>query len=113
MHVNIIYMQRLFNLGARKIVVANVGPIGCIPNQRDTNPSAGDYCVSLPNQLAQLYNKQLKGLTAELSSNLKGSMFVYADVYHILEDMLNNYLAYGLSKDLPTHLTWHISYMWC
>lgn len=91
-------MQRLFNLGARKIVVTNVGPIGCIPSQRDTNPSAGDYCVSLPNQLAQLYNNQLKSLIADLSSNLKGSMFVYADVYHILEDMLNNYIVYGMCQ---------------
>lgn len=92
-------MQRLFNLGARKIVVTNVGPIGCIPSQRDTNPSAGDYCVSLPNQLAQLYNNQLKSLIADLSSNLKGSMFVYADVYHILEDMLNNYIVYGMCQE--------------
>ncbi|XP_020202215.2 GDSL esterase/lipase At4g16230-like isoform X2 [Cajanus cajan] len=48
---------RLFNMGARKITVTNVGPIGCIPSQRDTNPAA--------------------------------------DVYHILEDLLNNYAAYG------------------
>jgi len=30
-------MQRLFNLGGRKFVVANVGPTGCIPNQKDIN----------------------------------------------------------------------------
>ncbi|XP_020202213.2 GDSL esterase/lipase At4g16230-like isoform X1 [Cajanus cajan] len=86
---------RLFNMGARKITVTNVGPIGCIPSQRDTNPAAGDDCVTFPNQLAQLFNFRLKGLIQELNSNLKGSMFVYADVYHILEDLLNNYAAYG------------------
>lgn len=89
---------RLFNLGARKIIVTNVGPIGCIPNQRDTNPAAGDGCVTFPNQLAQLFNIQLKGLIEELNSNLKGSMFVYADVYSILEDILNNYEAYGFEN---------------
>lgn len=76
--------------------MTNVGPIGCIPNQRDTNPAAGDGCVPFPNQLAQLFNIQLKGLIEELNSNLKGSMFVYADVYSILEDILNNYEAYGM-----------------
>ncbi|KAK7246256.1 hypothetical protein RIF29_41118 [Crotalaria pallida] len=91
-------LTRLFNLGARKIIVTNVGPIGCIPNQRDTNPGAGDYCVTLPNQLAQLFNNQLKGLIAELTSAMKGSMFVYADVYHILEDILNNYIAYDFEN---------------
>lgn len=76
--------------------MANVGPIGCIPNQRDTNPTAGDSCVTFPNQLAQLFNIQLKGLIAELSSNLAGSLFVYADVNHILEDILQNYAAFGM-----------------
>lgn len=88
-------MQRLFNLGARKVVVANVGPIGCIPSQRDSNIGAGDSCVSFPNQLAQLYNSQLKDLITELNSNLEGSAFAYADVYQILDDMLKNYVALG------------------
>ncbi|MED6108909.1 hypothetical protein PIB30_028514 [Stylosanthes scabra] len=91
-------LTRLFNLGARKIIVVNVGPIGCIPNQRDANIDAGDDCVSFPNQLAQMFNTQLKVLVAELSANLKGSMFVYADVYTILEDIFNNYIAYGFEN---------------
>ncbi|KAL9320535.1 hypothetical protein ACSQ67_012374 [Phaseolus vulgaris] len=91
-------LTRLYNLGGRKIVVTNVGPIGCIPSQRDTNPAAGEDCVTFPNQLAQLFNIQLKGLIAELNSNLKGSMFVYADVYRILEDILDNYTAYGFEN---------------
>ena len=76
--------------------MTNVGPIGCIPSQRDMNPTAGDGCVTFPNQLAQSFNIQLKGLIAELNSNLKGAMFVYADVYNILGDILNNYEAYGV-----------------
>lgn len=78
-------------------MVANVGPIGCIPIQREMNLDPGGGCAPFPNQLAQLFNTQLKSLVAELSTNLKGSLFVYADVYHILEDILQNYLAYGAS----------------
>ncbi|CAK9145664.1 unnamed protein product [Ilex paraguariensis] len=93
-----IQLTRLYNMGARRIVVANVGPIGCIPYQRDINPSAGDGCVAFPNQLAQLFNSQLKGLVAELSINLKGSKFAYADVYNIVEDIFINYLSYGFQN---------------
>nr|KYP57879.1 GDSL esterase/lipase At4g16230 family [Cajanus cajan] len=100
-------LTRLFNLGARKIVVANVGPIGCIPSQRDANPGAGDSCVVFPNQLAQLFNTQLKGLIAELNSNLEGSMFVYADVYRILEDILLNYVVLGF--DNPSSACCHVA----
>ncbi|XP_057485222.1 GDSL esterase/lipase At4g16230-like isoform X2 [Actinidia eriantha] len=89
---------RLYNMGARKIVVANVGPIGCIPYQRDINPSAGENCVSYPNQLAQMYNTQLKDLVAELNTNLWGAKFVYADVYHIVDDIIQNYRSFGFEN---------------
>ncbi|XP_059278077.1 GDSL esterase/lipase At4g16230-like [Lycium ferocissimum] len=90
-----IQLTRLYNMGARKIIVVNVGPIGCIPYQRAINPSAGDKCVEFPNGLAQLYNNQLRGLVSELSSKLTGSKFVYADVYAIVQDIIQNYSSYG------------------
>lgn len=83
-------------MGARKIVVANVGPIGCIPYQRDANPSAGDNCAASANQLAQLFNTQLKSLVTELRTDLHGSQFVYADVYRIVDDILQNFISYGM-----------------
>ncbi|EXC24965.1 GDSL esterase/lipase [Morus notabilis] len=91
-------LTRLYNLGARKVVVVNVGPIGCIPYQRDTNPAAGDSCVELPNQLAKSFNTQLKSLVAELSTTLEGSKFVYADVYNIVQDILDSYTTYGFEN---------------
>ncbi|KAK4586485.1 hypothetical protein RGQ29_023572 [Quercus rubra] len=91
-------LTRLYNLGTRKIVVSSVGPIGCIPFERDANPAAGDNCVSLANQLAQLFNAELKSLITDLSTNLKESKFVYADSYSILEDILQNYISYGFEN---------------
>lgn len=75
--------------------MANVGPIGCIPYQRDLNPTAGDNCADFPNHLAQSFNAQLKSLIKDLGTNLQGSKFVYADVYHIVYDILQNFLSYG------------------
>ncbi|KAK2990226.1 hypothetical protein RJ640_014678 [Escallonia rubra] len=91
-------LLRLYRLGARKIVVANLGLIGCIPFQRDSNPSSGLSCVDFANELAQLFNIQLRSLVAELNTSLKGSQFVYADVYHIVEDILQNYKSYGFEN---------------
>ncbi|CAD6210921.1 unnamed protein product [Miscanthus lutarioriparius] len=53
-------LTRLYLLDARKIVVVNVGPIGCIPYQRETNPSAGMACAEFPNQLTQAFNRRLR-----------------------------------------------------
>ncbi|KAK1435906.1 hypothetical protein QVD17_01679 [Tagetes erecta] len=91
-------LTRLYDMGGRKIVVPNVGPIGCIPYQRDINPTAGDNCVALPNHLAQLFNMQLKGLLQELSISLKGSTFIFADVYQIVADIVQNYKSYGFDN---------------
>ncbi|OIT32153.1 PREDICTED: GDSL esterase/lipase At4g16230-like [Nicotiana attenuata] len=93
-----IQLTRLYNLGARKVIVVNVGPIGCIPYQRAINLSAGDKCVNFPNALAQLYNTQLRGLVSELSSKLTGSKFVYADAYGIVQDIIQNYSSYGFEN---------------
>ncbi|XP_028760133.1 GDSL esterase/lipase At4g16230-like [Neltuma alba] len=91
-------LTRLYNLGARKFMVANVGPIGCIPSQRDLNPSAGEECVSFPDKLAQSFNVELKKLVVELNKKLKGSIYVHADAYHIAQDILQNYKAYGFEN---------------
>ncbi|KAF3322663.1 GDSL esterase/lipase [Carex littledalei] len=88
-------LTRLYSLGARKIVVVNVGPIGCIPYLRDTQNLGGSGCVALANQLAQGFNTKLKDLVADLSKNLEGSLFVYADAYRIVDDIVSNYKSYG------------------
>ena len=75
--------------------MTNVGPIGCIPYERDTNLDAGDSCVEKPNQLARLFNPELKSLLTELNANLEGSKFVYADVYGIVNDITQNYISFG------------------
>ncbi|KAL5996476.1 hypothetical protein ACLOJK_026556 [Asimina triloba] len=84
-----------FILDARKIIVVNVGPIGCIPYLRDTSPSTAENCIHFPNQLATSFNTKLKSLVAELNSNLEGAVFVYADIYSIVSDIVENYSSYG------------------
>ncbi|KAK1435905.1 hypothetical protein QVD17_01678 [Tagetes erecta] len=88
-------LKRLYDMGARKIVVANIGPIGCIPYLRDVNSSAGNECVALPNHLAHLFNNYLKALLQELNNSLEGSTFIYANLNRIVGDVLHNFKSYG------------------
>ncbi|CAN1162963.1 GDSL esterase/lipase At4g16230 [Linum perenne] len=91
-------LTRLYDLGARKIVVVNVGPIGCIPYQRDVTPTAGGECVSFTNELARSYNAKLKTLVEHLSEVLVGAQLVHADAYRIVNDILNRYESYGFEN---------------
>ncbi|CAI9291979.1 unnamed protein product [Lactuca saligna] len=87
-------LTKLYDLGARKIIVTNAPPVGCIPYERDYNPSTGKECVASQNLVAQQFNQLLKGMLIELTATLKGSTFVYADVYGIVDDIIQNYKSY-------------------
>lgn len=88
-------LQRLYQLDARKFILGNVGPIGCIPYQRTINQLKEDECVALPNQLALQYNSKLKDLIAQLNDNLPGATFVHANVYDLVMELITNYAKYG------------------
>ncbi|XP_064988098.1 GDSL esterase/lipase At2g23540-like [Musa acuminata AAA Group] len=88
-------LTRLYSLDARKVVVANVGPIGCIPYQKTINKVKDAECVGLPNQLAVQYNSQLRDMLTELNDNLPGAKFVLANVYDLVMELLTNHRSHG------------------
>ncbi|KAI3977332.1 hypothetical protein MKX01_000245 [Papaver californicum] len=90
-------LTRLYGMDARKIVVANVGPVGCMPFERATNHqyTTGGSCKESMNNATILFNTKLKSLIMELNSNLVESRFVYADVYNIFSHLVDNYQSYG------------------
>ncbi|PRQ39461.1 putative triacylglycerol lipase [Rosa chinensis] len=92
-------LTRLYNLGARRMVVINLGPIGCIPFEREVNLVADpEKCAEFPNQLARSFNAKLRTLVTELNKNLPGAKFVYANVHSIVEDIIENYISYGFEN---------------
>ncbi|XVF66101.1 hypothetical protein PTKIN_Ptkin10aG0007300 [Pterospermum kingtungense] len=90
-------LTRLYHLEARKIVVTNIPRIGCSPFERDINPSAND-CVASLNRPIHSYNRRLKLMLMDLTANLKRSIYVYADIQAILEDILHNNKSYGFKN---------------
>ncbi|PIA52383.1 hypothetical protein AQUCO_01000329v1 [Aquilegia coerulea] len=91
-------LTRLYNMDARKFVLGNVGPIGCIPYQKTINNLNEDQCVELPNKLAVQYNGRLKDLLTELNKNLPEAKFVHANVYDLVADLITNYAKYGFAS---------------
>lgn len=84
-------------MDARKFVIGNVGPIGCIPYQKTINQLNDNECVELANKLALQYNARLKDLLTELNENLPGSIFVHANVYDLVMELMTNYKKHGMS----------------
>lgn len=90
-------LTRLYQLDARKFIIGNVGPLGCIPYQKTINQLNENQCVELPNKLALQYNAKLKDLVAQLNDNLPGATFVHANVYDLVMEVITNYAKYGFT----------------
>lgn len=96
--------QRLHNLGARKIVVFDVPPAGCLPAVLNAIGSPGP-CVETVNRIIALYNEELPKLLSNLSSELEGSKFVLGTTFNTSLDMNLNPSKYGQALFINNYIT--------
>ncbi|KNA10198.1 hypothetical protein SOVF_146660 [Spinacia oleracea] len=88
-------LQKLYNLGARKIVVFELGPIGCIPSIVRGSRLNG-RCDENINQAVSLFNTQLGLLLKNLTSTLQESHFIIGQAHGLGYDAIINPTKYGL-----------------
>ncbi|KAK4402300.1 GDSL esterase/lipase [Sesamum angolense] len=86
----------LHGLGARKLMVFGLGPMGCIPLQRVLSSSGG--CQDRTNKLALSFNQAASQLVTELSSSLPNATFRFGDAYDVVNDIISNPNNYGFSN---------------
>ncbi|THU74405.1 hypothetical protein C4D60_Mb04t32980 [Musa balbisiana] len=89
------FLQDLVGLGARKVGVVGIPPVGCMPSQRLVGGGLSGDCAADRNQLAQTYNAKLNVELQRLNSNLQGSKLFYVDVYSIMLDFIQCPWKYG------------------
>jgi phospholipase/lecithinase/hemolysin len=85
----------VYKLGARKMVVAGVGPIGCIPSQLVRQRSVNGECSDYVNSMAMDFNNGLEATIAQLNERLPGARVLYADTFAPVMDIVNNPKKYG------------------
>ncbi|KAK4391292.1 GDSL esterase/lipase [Sesamum angolense] len=88
-------LTRLYNLGARKFVIAGLGLMGCIPSI--LAQSNNGVCSEEVNQLVLPFNTKTKAMINNLSANLPGARFSYIDIRHMFQDLLANARSYGFT----------------
>ncbi|XP_059442192.1 GDSL esterase/lipase At4g26790-like [Corylus avellana] len=92
------FITELYNLGARKISLVGLPPMGCLPLARTTNILIGSECIEEYNNVAKDFNEKLKGLTTNLNKELTGIRLVFSNVYDFLFEMIQNPQLFGFEE---------------
>ncbi|KAL2895403.1 GDSL esterase/lipase EXL3 [Bienertia sinuspersici] len=92
------FVQDLYKLGARRIGIFNIPPLGCVPSQRTVGGGILRECAENYNQACQLFNSKLSAAIDSLSSKLPNSKLVYVDIYTTFLDLIQNPNKYGFEQ---------------
>lgn len=91
------FIKELYKLGARKISLGGLPPMGCLPLERtaDFFRGEGGACNENYNKVALSFNGKLSGLVKNLNQELSGIKVVLSNPYYILKQIVEKPSAYG------------------
>ncbi|XP_006844086.2 GDSL esterase/lipase At1g71691 [Amborella trichopoda] len=90
-------LTMLYNLGARKIVVMGLSALGCTPNQIIRQGTGGSCSDVVNYQIIAPFNIQLPFLLNRLRFTLRGSIFVFENVFRAFTSIISNPSRYGFT----------------
>lgn len=89
------YMQRIYELGARRVLVTGTGPLGCVPAELAQHSVNGECAVELQRASA-LFNPQLVQMINGLNSEVGSDVFIAANTNEMHLDFIANPQQYGM-----------------
>lgn len=88
------FITELHRLGARKISIGGLPPMGCLPLERTRSILSGSGCIEEYNDVAKNFNEKLQGLVTNLKTEL-GVQLVLSKPYDILSEIIQNPISFG------------------
>ncbi|CAK9163898.1 unnamed protein product [Ilex paraguariensis] len=92
------FITELYWLGARKISLGGLPPMGCLPLERTTNLINGRACKEEYNKVARDFNGKLQRLVVKLNKQLAGIRLVLSNPYDILLEIIQNPNSFGFEN---------------
>ncbi|KAJ1414658.1 SGNH hydrolase superfamily [Sesbania bispinosa] len=90
-------LRRLYDLGARRVLVTGTGPMGCVPAELAMRRSTNGDCDVELERAASLYNPQLVEMIRGLNQEIGADVFIAANAYRMHMDFISNPRAYGFA----------------
>ncbi|XP_019095560.1 PREDICTED: GDSL esterase/lipase At5g45960-like [Camelina sativa] len=95
------FIQGLWKEGARKILVAGLPPIGCLPiviTLFSGEALTNRCCIDRFSAVATNYNYLLQKELGLMQMSLAGSIILYLDVYNSLYEIIHDYNKFGFEE---------------
>ncbi|KAL5063646.1 hypothetical protein RYX36_025383 [Vicia faba] len=92
------FVEELYHLGARRIGVFSLSPLGCMPLQRTVKGGIWRDCVEIVNEGALIFNSKLSSSLVDLGKKLQDSRLVFLENYIELHDIIINHTHYGFEN---------------
>ncbi|KAK2365278.1 GDSL esterase/lipase [Trifolium repens] len=90
-------LQRIYDLGARRVIVTGTGPLGCVPAELAMRGTDEDRCDAELQRASTLYNPQLQHMVQGLNKKIGKDIFITANTALIHSDYISNPKAYGFN----------------
>lgn len=87
-------LQRLYELGARRVLVTGTGPLGCVPAELALRSRNGDCNLELQ-RAGDLFNAELLQVLNDLNGDIGSDVFIAANAFKMHMDFITNPRAYG------------------
>ncbi|KAL2493206.1 GDSL esterase/lipase APG [Abeliophyllum distichum] len=92
------FITNLYGLGARRIGVTSLPPIGCLPATRTLFGFHESGCVSRINTDAQGFNKKINSAATQLQKQLPDLKIAIFDIFKPLYDLVQNPSDHGFTE---------------
>ncbi|GAV83423.1 Lipase_GDSL domain-containing protein [Cephalotus follicularis] len=91
------YIDQIYKLGARRIALFSLGPVGCVPARALLPGAPVDRCYEKMNVMVQNYNNGLESLVKDIPIKHPGAVAVFGAVYDIVQRFRTIPIRYGFS----------------
>ncbi|CAI9296839.1 unnamed protein product [Lactuca saligna] len=92
------FLDKIYEVGARRIGIFSVGPMGCIPAKVLLPDAHINQCLDKINNVVKDYNRGLEDMVNNIRRKYCDATSVYGLVYNITQDIRANPRSYGFAN---------------
>ncbi|EEF30148.1 GDSL esterase/lipase 6 [Ricinus communis] len=91
------FLDQIYKLGARRMAVFSLGPVGCVPARGLLPDAPVSKCYGKMNVMVKKYNKGLENMAKSLPIKYPGVIGVYGAVYDLVQRFRTIPTQYGFT----------------